>query len=71
MDMYTQGEGKKTNNGVKRNENEQWQIYANQMKRAKKPTVRNEQKINAQKCNNAKMTSQRNTLCKNTLPTQK
>ena len=36
MDMYTQGEDKKTNNEVKWNENEQSQIYANQMKIAKK-----------------------------------
>ena len=41
------------------------------MKITKKSTVRNEQKINAQRCNNANMTSQHKIVCKNTLPTQK
>ena len=35
MNVYKQMEGEKRSNGVKRNENEQSQIYANQTKREK------------------------------------
>ena len=49
MDVYTEGGGKKTNNGAKKPENEQSQIYVNQTKWAKKTTTRNTQKKQQQK----------------------
>ena len=71
MDVYKQGECEKTNNGIKRNENEQSQIYANQTKRSKKLTVRNESKNQCQKMKHTKGTSQHNMACKTRLSTQK
>ena len=71
--VHMQVKWKKTNNGVKRNENEQLQIYVyvNQTKREKKITVRNGEKINVKRWNNAKGTSHHNIACNTRLQTQK